>query len=414
MTNQHEQRRAVAVSRVEQALAELSDGRIILMRDDESRENEGDLICLADAATEENIAFMAIHGRGLVCQAINEETASRLGLEPMARENTESHATAFTVSVDAVEGTTTGISASDRAKTVATIIDPDSRRVALRRPGHLFPIVAKKGGVFERPGHTEAAVDLARLAGRFPSGVICEVLQDDGTMARGPQLEAMAERFGFVLVSVEDLILYRDSIGDVELRSGPQVRLPTEYGEFTMTVYQSSDPSAAEALLLSADGRDGENDDAPLVRVHSECLTGEALASARCDCGPQLATALARIAREGGHLVYLRQEGRGIGLFEKIRAYALQDQGLDTVEANLALGHQADLRRFGVAAAILRKRGVGRIRLLTNNPEKASAFRFAGVEVVRRESLITGMNAHNEAYLSTKLLRMGHMLLSHS
>ncbi len=407
MTNNHEERRAASVERVDRALSELAAGRLILVRDDESRENEGDLVCAADAATEENIAFMAVHGRGLVCQAITSATAERLGLEPMARENTESHGTAFTVSVDAVHGTTTGISAQDRAKTIGTVVDPASSRSDLRRPGHVFPIVARDGGVLARPGHTEAAVDLARLVGFRPIGVICEVLNDDGTMARGPELEAMADRFGLELLTIEDLIRYRDSIGDVGLRPGPEAALPTEYGEFTVTMYRSDDPAATEAMLL-ASARVPEGD--PLVRVHSECLTGESLGSARCDCGPQLATALSRIAKEGGYLVYLRQEGRGIGLYEKIRAYTLQDRGMDTIEANLALGHQADGRRFGVAAAILRDTGVKRIRLLTNNPEKASAFQYAGIEVTRREPIIVGQNTHNESYLSTKLHRMGHLM----
>ncbi len=407
MTNEYGRKRAAAVERVEGALCELAAGRLILVRDDESRENEGDLLCAADTATGENIAFMAVHGRGLVCQAITTETAEQLGLGQMARENTESHGTAFTVSVDAVHGTTTGISAQDRARTIATIVDPAGSRADLRKPGHVFPIVARDGGVFARPGHTEAAVDLARLAGFRPSGVICEVLNDDGTMARGPELEAMADRFGLVLLSIEDLIRYRDSVGDVGLKPGPQARLPTEFGEFTITMYHSDDPSAGEAMLL-ASMRAGDDD--PLVRVHSECLTGESLGSVRCDCGPQLQTALSRIALEGGYLVYLRQEGRGIGLYEKIRAYTLQDQGMDTIEANLALGHQADGRRFGVAAAILRERGVKRIRLLTNNPEKASVFEYAGIDVARREPIIVGQNAHNESYLSTKLHRMGHMM----
>ena len=407
-SSNHDQRRKSAVERVQGAIREIAAGRMILVRDNEDRENEGDLLCAADFATEATIAFMAVHGRGLVCHAITRETADRLGLDQMAKENTESHSTAFTVSVDAVDGTTTGISAADRAKTVAVIVDPDSDRTALRRPGHLFPIVARDGGVFARPGHTEAAVDLARLAGLRPSGVICEVLKDDGTMARGPELEAMASEYSMPLISVEDLIVYRDSIADVELEAGPQARMPTAHGPFSVQVFRGSDPAAREAVLVSSSTDPGTN--APLVRVHSECLTGETFAGARCDCGRQLEHAMRRIAEEGGHLVYLRQEGRGIGLFEKIRAYALQDRGLDTVDANLALGHQADERRFGTAAAILKSKGVQKIRLLTNNPDKWSVFAHAGIEVVAREALTVGRNEHNTEYLATKVNRMGHVM----
>ncbi len=406
-----------ACSRIESAFSVLSSGGIVLVRDNENRENEGDLICAADHATAGNIAFMAVHGRGLVCHAITQELADRLDLPPMARENTESHSTAFTVSVDAVNGTTTGISAADRAQTIAVTIARDSQPEDLRRPGHVFPVVARPGGVFERPGHTEAAVDLARLSGLTPSGVICEVLNDDGTMARGHQLESMAERFNLPLVSVEDLIIYRDRIGDVQLTSGPEVELPTDFGRFTVTMYRSSDPAAAEALLLRAtgptgrsNGRGNRNGDASLVRVHSECLTGETLHSKRCDCRSQLEHAMRRIAMEGGYLVYLRQEGRGIGLFDKLRAYALQDQGMDTVDANVALGHSVDLRRYGTAAAILRSHNVKSIRLMTNNPDKLDAFSYSGIEVVRHEPLTVGKNSDNGRYLHTKLTRLGHLL----
>ena len=407
----------------------IGSGGIVLARDNEDRENEGDLICAADRANPGNIAFMAVHGRGLVCHSITQDVADRLCLAPMAGENTESHGTAFTVSVDAARGTTTGISAADRARTVAVIISPESGPEDLRRPGHMFPLVARPGGVFERQGHTEAAVDLARLAGLKPSGVICEVLNDDGTMARGPQLVAMAERFDMPLVTVEDLVIYRDSIGDVTLTSGPEVELPTEFGRFIARMYRSSDPAAAEALLLRSDGtgdrRSGcamgesansesaiSGGDAPLVRIHSECLTGETLHSARCDCGPQLEQAMRRIAREGGYLVYLRQEGRGIGLFDKLRAYALQDQGMDTVDANMSLGHPVDHRRYGTAGAILRANKVRSIRLMTNNPEKIAAFSYSGITVVGHEPLIVGRGPHNERYLWTKLTRLDHLLES--
>ncbi len=429
-------RRTLAVRRIEEALEDLRRGRIVLVRDDEDRENEGDLICAAEFATPENVAFMAIHGRGLVCQPVTEEIARRLQLDPMSPTNTESHRTAFTVSVDAATGITTGISAEDRARTIALIVDESTRPADLVRPGHIFPLVAREGGVLTRAGHTEAAVDLARLAGLLPSGVICEVLNDDGTMARGPELEALAERHDLLLVSVADLVVYRDTVGDIPLERSTPARLPTAFGEFRTTAYRTGDPGTPEVLLLEHPGdknTDGEDIEAegnqtrgsetkpagtvrpgrvpanPIVRVHSECLTGEALHSHRCDCGAQLDEALRLIAREGGALVYLRQEGRGIGLFEKIRAYTLQDQGMDTVEANLALGHAADQRRFGAAAAVLRHAGYERVRLLTNNPDKIESLEAGGVKVTERVPLLVGHVDHNQAYLSTKFERMGHL-----
>ncbi|MFW5643121.1 MAG: 3,4-dihydroxy-2-butanone-4-phosphate synthase, partial [Alkalispirochaeta sp.] len=379
--------------RVETAIRRLAEGGMILIQDDDGRENEGDLVGAASRATPEMINFMVTYGRGLVCQPITEETAERLDLPPQAARNTESHATAFTVSVDAATGITTGISAEDRAVTARIISDASSHPEDLRRPGHIFPLVAKRGGVFERRGHTEASLDIVRLAGLPPSALICEVLSEDGTMARGRELAKLAEAWNIPLISVEDIIAYRREIGDYEIADSGSARLPTEFGEFTVTAFTTNDPEAREALLLEAPGRmDNHPADAPaagrvaaadtasvarapLVRVHSECLTGEALHSARCDCGPQLDTAMQRIAHEGGAIVYLRQEGRGIGLFEKIRAYTLQDDGLDTVEANLALGHAPDHRSYGVAAAILRRRGYDRVRLMTNNPEKIESLR---------------------------------------
>lgn len=408
-------RRAAAVERIERALKVMRAGGVILVRDDEGRENEGDLLCAAEFATPEVIAFMAVHGRGLVCQPVTAERARVLSLDPMAAVNTESHGTAFTVSVDAIENVTTGISAADRARTIAAVIDPATQPGDLRRPGHVFPLVAREGGVLTRKGHTEAAVDLARLAGLNPSGVICEVLNDDGTMARGPELEALAERFDLLLVSVEDLVVYRDTLGDLSLEVSTPARLPTELGDFTATAYRTSDPVTPEVLLLESPGTDGSggnattDNPAPIVRVHSECLTGEAFHSRRCDCGPQLDEALRRAATEGGAVVYLRQEGRGIGLFEKIKAYTLQDQGLNTIEANLALGHQADLRRFGAAAAVLRRAGYHRVRLLTNNPEKVDALQAGGVSVTEQIPLHVGETEHNQAYISTKIQQMGHI-----
>ena len=418
-------RRREAIERIETALKTIRSGGMIVVRDDESRENEGDIVCAAEHATEANVAFMAVHGRGLICQSISAADAVRLGLPPMTRDNTEAQRTAFTVSVDAARGITTGISAADRARAIATLVNPRSRPDDLVRPGHLFPLVAVAGGVLARRGHTEASLDLARLAGCKPSGVICEIMSDDGTMARGAQLEGFARRHALPLVSIEDLIVYRDATGDVSIEVSSAARMPTEFGEFTATMYRTEDPACAEVVLLrapettdrvasSGPGRTpaeapAPGQPAPLVRLHSECLTGEAFGSLRCDCGPQLREALRRIAQEGGALVYLRQEGRGIGLFEKIRAYTLQDQGYDTVDANLELGHPAEARRFGAAAAVLRAAGFHRVRLLTNNPAKLATLVDAGIEVAERVPWMVGRGTHNEHYLNTKVLRMGHL-----
>lgn len=394
---------------VEQAVERIRKGGMILVRDNEGRENEGDLVCAAELVTPEMIAFMAVHARGLICQSITASAARRLELPAQAPVNTESNSTAFTVSVDAAEGITTGISAADRARTAAILADPEAQPAQLVRPGHLFPIVAREGGVFERQGHTEASVDLARLAGLAPSGIICEVLNDDGTMARGEELEELSSRWGMPLITVEQILAYRDALGDVPLEESSPARLPTEHGTFEMRVYRSADPETAELALLEHSGSDEHEEHLPLVRLHSECLTGEALHSERCDCGAQLDRAMERIAAEGGAIVYLRQEGRGIGLFEKIRAYALQDRGMDTLEANLALGHQGDHRRYGAAARILKERGYTRVRVMTNNPEKITALSRIGIEVVERVPLHVGHGEGNAFYLETKYQRMGHI-----
>ncbi|MEX2445099.1 MAG: GTP cyclohydrolase II [Alkalispirochaeta sp.] len=391
---------------VQTALERLSQGKLVLVRDDEGRENEGDLVGAASLASSEMINFMVTHARGLVCQPITEQAAARLELPPQSAVNSESMGTAFTVSVDAVEGTTTGISTADRAATAAVVADPNSSAGALRRPGHVFPIVARPGGVFERPGHTETAVDLARLAGLEPSGLICEVLSEDGSAARGPELERLAEEWDMPLITVQDVIAYRDAVGDIPLTCSDTADLPTEFGFFRITVFRTGDPGTQEGVILESPVPEGAE---PVVRVHSECLTGESLHSSRCDCGAQLEAAMERIAREGGALVYLRQEGRGIGLFEKIRAYALQDNGMDTLEANLALGHAGDQRRFGSAAAILRDRGYRSVRIMTNNPDKVSALERAGIAVTERIPLHVGHSEHNVGYLTTKFERMGHI-----
>ena len=394
------------IQRVHAAVEQMAQGKLILVRDDEGRENEGDLVGAASLASPEMINFMVTYGRGLVCQPITEGTASRLELPPQAAVNSESLGTAFTVSVDAVEGTTTGISTADRAATAAVLADPSSSAHDLRRPGHVFPLVARPGGVFERPGHTETAVDLARLAGLEPSGLICEVLSHDGSAARGAELERLAAEWDMPLITVRDVIAYRDATGDIPLTSSDTADLPTDHGMFRITVFHTGDPGTPEGAILESPVQQGVQ---PLVRVHSECLTGESLHSSRCDCGAQLEAAMARIAREGGAVVYLRQEGRGIGLFEKIRAYALQDGGLDTLEANLALGHAGDPRRFGSAAAILRDRGYQAVRLMTNNPDKVSALEQAGITVTERIPLHVGHSEHNAGYLATKFERMGHI-----
>ncbi len=405
-----------AVERVNEAIRHLAAGHMILVRDDAGRENEGDLVVAADRCRPEHIAFMARNGRGLICQSIPAESAVRLGLPPQAPVNTEAQGTAFTVSVDAVEGVTTGISAADRARTVAVLVDPRATAPDLRRPGHVFPLVARPGGVLERPGHTEASADLARLAGFSASGVICEVLNDDGTMARGPQLEELARRWGMPLLSVADLVEYRRLTGDFSLEQTPTVDLPTDSGAFRVTAYRTGDPRCRDALLLepawqtepAPTGCD-DGTPAPLVRLHSECLTGEALGSRRCECGPQLDAAMRAVQNEGGAIVYLRQEGRGIGLFEKLRAYALQDDGFDTVDANTVLGHPADDRHYGVAARILRERGYRAVRLMTNNPDKVNTLRAAGVAVVEQVPLHVGWTAENAGYMETKIRRMGHI-----
>ncbi|MFP4613554.1 MAG: 3,4-dihydroxy-2-butanone-4-phosphate synthase [Spirochaetaceae bacterium] len=428
--------------RVEAALKRLAAGGIVIVTDDSSRENEGDLVAASDAVTPETVNFMATHARGLICQSISAEQAARLELAPMTTTPTDPKGTAFTVSVDH-ESSDTGISAYERARTIRAVCDPRTRPSELTRPGHIFPLLTAPGGVLARRGHTEATADLARLAGFTPSGIMCEIMGEDGTMARAAELSAFAERHDLPLLSVDDIVRYRDAVADIALTFHSESSLPTAHGDFWIASYSSEDPAASGIVVLESagggyaaeatdsgrsvgpdstgpdstgpDSAEAEEpaarrDGIPVVRIHSECLTGEAFASARCDCGPQLETALARIGREGGALVYLRQEGRGIGLAEKIRAYALQDEGLDTVEANLALGHQADGRRFGAAAAVLKQRGYRRVRLLTNNPAKASALTAAGIEVVAREDLSVGITHSNRAYLRTKALKFGHIL----
>ncbi|HSN57150.1 MAG TPA: bifunctional 3,4-dihydroxy-2-butanone-4-phosphate synthase/GTP cyclohydrolase II [Candidatus Sulfomarinibacteraceae bacterium] len=392
---------------VEEAIERLREGELIVVADDADRENEGDLIFAADKVTPEAINFMARHGRGLICIALTPERCDELDLPLMVDKNTSAHETAFTVSVEASRGTTTGISAHDRAATVRALVDPAAGPSDLRRPGHMFPLRSRLGGVLKRAGHTEAGVDLARLAGLTPAAVLCEVMDEDGQMARMPRLVEFAREHGLGLTTVADLIAYRMRTEKlVEKVAGPL--LPTEHGPFRIYAYRNTVNGEEHVALVM-----GEIDpeEPVLVRVHSQCLTGDVFASSRCDCGVQLDAALARIAVEGkGVLLYLLQEGRGIGLFNKLRAYELQDAGQDTVEANLHLGFKADPRDYGTGAQILYDLGARRLRLMTNNPKKYSALRGFGLEIVERVSLEIPPNDANRAYLEAKKLKMGHLL----
>jgi len=393
---------------VEEAIAAVREGQIVVVVDDRRRENEGDLVCAAEKVTPQTINFMARYGRGLICVAMQREDLTRLGLARMLRHGDgDRFGTAFMESVDARTGITTGISAYDRARTIRVLVDEGSGPQDLVRPGHVFPLEAVPGGVLRRPGHTEAAVDLARLGGLKPAGVICEIMRDDGSMARLPELVQFAREHGLKIVSIADLIAYRrhhEKIVHLE----QQVRLPTELGMFRLYMYRSDEDDLRHIALTM--GSPAECD-APLVRVHSECLTGDVFGSLRCDCGEQLRRAMKEIARQGcGVLLYLRQEGRGIGLGAKIHAYALQERGLDTVEANETLGFAADMRDYAVAAQILRDLGVQRIRLLTNNPAKIAGLEKAGIQVLERVPLIVPSTPYNRKYLQAKKEKLGHLL----
>lgn len=399
------------LDRIEDAIEAIKNGQLVIVVDDEDRENEGDFIVAARHATPEVINFMSKEGRGLICAALSEKRCKELELEPMVRSNTSLHETAFTVSVDLIgQGTTTGISAQDRSKTVLALINPDTKASDLGRPGHIFPLIAKTGGVLRRTGHTEATIDLARLAGFEPAGVLVEVMNEDGTMARLPQLLEIAKKFNLKIISIKDLIDYRlksDSLIEELVR----VEMPTKYGDFNLVAFKEKTTGAEHLALIKGEW---EIDEPVLARVHSSCFTGDILGSLRCDCGEQLHRAMKMVQQEGkGIILYMNQEGRGIGLINKLKAYKLQEEGMDTVEANLHLGFGMDERDYGVGAQILRSLKATKLKLMSNNPRKRAGLKGYGIEIVETVAIETIPNAHNEKYLQTKRDKMGHEILGH-
>jgi 3,4-dihydroxy 2-butanone 4-phosphate synthase/GTP cyclohydrolase II len=398
----------ITFSTIDEAVRDLREGRIIIVVDDEDRENEGDFVVAAEKATAETINFMAKHGRGIICAALTPERTKELALDMMVDSNTSLHETSFTVSVDYIHGTSSGVSAFDRAATVRALIEPGTKPSDLARPGHVFPLRAMEGGVLRRAGHTEAVVDLCKLAGVVPAGVLCEIMNEDGGMARVPELMDLSAKFKLAIITVRDLIEYRMQREKLVQRV-VTTTLPTKFGSFEIHVYKSDTDSKEHVALVKGDIVSSKP---TLVRVHSECLTGDVFGSLRCDCNDQLTAAIRLVAKEGsGIVLYMRQEGRGIGLSNKLKAYKLQDEGLDTVEANERLGFRADLRDYGIGAQILRDLGVSQIRLMTNNPKKVVGLNGYGLEIVERVPLEFEPHALNEKYLTTKRDKLGHLIL---
>lgn len=391
---------------IEDAVKDLLEGKPVIVVDDEDRENEGDFVAIAEKVTAETVNFMAKHGRGLICAPIDEEIAAKLDLSPMVSHNTDPHGTAFTISIDHMT-TTTGISALERAITIQKMVDGESKGTDFKRPGHIFPLIAKKGGVLQRAGHTEAAVDLAVLAGAKPAGMICEIMNEDGSMARVPELHKLAEEHGLKFITIKDLIQYRNKKEKL-VNKEVEIKLPTEYGEFRAIGFTNLLDDKEHVALVKGTI---DPEQPVLVRVHSECLTGDVFGSHRCDCGPQLHAALHQIQEAGsGVLLYMRQEGRGIGLLNKMKAYKLQEEGLDTVEANEKLGFAPDLRNYGIGAQILKELGIKKMRLLTNNPRKITGLKGYDLEVVERVAIQMPSTKDNENYLKTKQSKLGHLL----
>lgn len=395
------------LNNIEEAVEDIKNGKCIIVVDDENRENEGDLVCAAEGITPETVNFMTMHARGLVCAPVVKEKLDHLEITPMVGKNTEFNRCNFAVSVDYKHGTSTGVSAHDRAATIQALIDPTTKADDFNRPGHVFPLIANPSGVLRRAGHTEAAVDLARLAGKYPAGVICEILNEDGTMARLPELKEFASKHGLKIISIEELIKYRRE-NETLIKKEVEVNLPTEVGEFRLHLYTSKVDDYQHIALVKGDVSGKEN---VLVRVHSECATGDIFRSLRCDCRQQLVEAMKTVEKEGeGVILYMRQEGRGIGLINKLKAYQLQEQGRDTVDANRDLGLGDDLRDYGVGAQILSDLGLSTIRLLTNNPKKIIGLEGYGLKIVDRVPIQIEPNSHNKKYLDTKKDRMGHLI----